>query len=200
MENQTVVTVEVKENNRAKKRIFVIAAILCIAAILTTGTLAFFTAEKTAFNVITTGTLEMKLVEETTDGRPFPEDGVSGVMPGQVVDKVVYVENTGNVDFYARIALEMTATASDGSALSVEHMLLDIDTENWTEKDGFYYYNSAVRPGEATEPLFRTVTFDTAMGNKYMDARFEIDVVAQTVQSRNNGNNALEASGWTDAE
>lgn len=200
MENQTVVTVEVTENKRSKKRIIVIAAILCLAAILTTGTLAFFTAEETAFNVITTGTLSMDLVEETTDGRPFPEEGVSGVAPGQVVDKVVYIKNTGDIEFYARIKLDMTAAASDGSALGVGPMILDIDTANWTEKDGFYYYNSAVRPGDETKPLFKTVTFDTAMGNEYMDARFEIDVVAQTVQSRNNGNNALEASGWTDAE
>lgn len=200
MDIQNFVTSMIEKAKNNKKRVALIAVVVCLVAIMATGTLAFFAAEETAMNVITSGELKMGLIETTTDGEPFPEEGISNVVPGQVVDKVVTVKNLGNVDFYVRIALDKRAAASDGEALDTDVIALDIDTENWTEKDGYYYYNSAVRPGDVTEPLFNTVTFDIGMGNEYMNARFEIDVIAQTVQSRNNGANALEAGGWTDAE
>lgn len=188
MENQNA--------KRFKKRVFILAVFVCCAAILAAGTLAYFTAEETAFNVITTGRLDMTLHEETTGGQPFPKDGISGVMPGEMVDKVVYIENTGDCDFYARIALSQSAVSAEGQALDTGCVSLDIDTANWTEKDGFFYYHRALKPGEKTEPLFKTVTFDKAMDNSYMEARFRIDVTAQTVQSKNNGDSALTAVGW----
>ena len=56
----------------SKKRIAVIAAIVCCIALVAAGSLAYFTAEETAYNVITTATLDMTLHEETTGGKPFP--------------------------------------------------------------------------------------------------------------------------------
>ena len=117
-----------------KRKIFLLAVLVCCAALAAAGTLAYFTAEETAVNVITTGKLAMTLHEETTDGQPFPKEGVSGVMPGQVVDKVVYIENTGTVDFYARIALAMSVTGADGEPLSPDVMALHINTADWTKK------------------------------------------------------------------
>lgn len=189
-----------------KKRIALIAVVIACLALLAAGTTAYFTAEETQYNVITTGMLDMTLHETTTGGEPWPEEGISNVMPGVSVDKVVTVENTGGVDFYVRIALEKSITAAEGVAaeLNFEHITLDIDTENWTEQDGYYYYNRALLPGEATEPLFTTVFFEPEMGNEYMSAKVEIGVNAEAVQSRNNGEDALGATGWpsetTDAE
>lgn len=184
-----------------KRKILFFALIVCCVAILAAGTLAYFTVEETAYNVITTGKLDMTLHEETTGGKPFPEDGIHGVMPGQTVDKKVYVENTGSADFYVRIALEKRIFDSDGGdSLSFKHITIDINTEDWTEKDGYYYYNKVLKPNEKTKPLFTTVTFEKDMGNRYMDARVEIDVDAQAVQSKNNGDSALTASGWAQAE
>lgn len=183
-----------------RKRITIVAAGICCAALLTGGTLAYFTAEETAYNVITTGKLDMILHDETTDGVPFPEEGIHNVVPGRVVDKVVYIENGGTVDFYTRISLKKLIQAAEGvtAELNFEHITLDINTENWTEKDGFYYYNESLAPGEKTEPLFKTVTFEKEMGNDYMNAYVEIDVNAQAVQSKNNGETPFEATGWTE--
>ena len=186
--------------SRKKQRMILIAVLLCCAAIIGSGTLAYFTAEETAYNVITTGTLSMDLVEETTGGKPWPEEGISGVMPGMEVDKIPYVVNDGGIDFWTRISVSMKVTGANGKALSDEYISLNINNAHWTEKDGYYYYNGVVKPGEETEPLFTKVTFDTDMHNAYMNARVEIDVNAQAVQSRNNGNSALEASGWAEAE
>ena len=51
------------QNSGAKRKIGLIATIVCCIAILTAGTLAYFNAEETAVNVITTGNLSMKLHE-----------------------------------------------------------------------------------------------------------------------------------------
>ena len=183
-----------------KRIFFLLAVLVCCAALAAAGTLAYFTAEETAVNVITTGKLAMTLHEETTDGQPFPKEGVSGVMPGQVVDKVVYIENTGTVDFYARIALAMSVTGADGEPLSPDVMALHINTADWTKKGDYYYYNKPLAPGEKTEPLLKTVTFAADMGNEYMECTAKINVTAQTVQSRNNGDTVLDAQGWPETK
>lgn len=183
-----------------RKKIMVVAAIVCCAMILAAGTLAYFTAEETAYNVITTGKLAMLLHDETTGGVPFPEEGIDNVVPGDKVDKLVAVENTGSVDFYTRVSIEKIIKAADGETeLNFNHITLNINTKDWTEKDGYYYYNKAVKPGETTEPLFTTVTFGGALGNEYMNAHVEVNVSAQAVQSKNNGDSALEAAGWPEA-
>lgn len=199
MENQTM---EMQKTRPTKKKVALIAAIVCCVAILAVGTTAFFTAEETAFNVIVTGVLDMKLHEETTGGEPWPVGGISGVMPGMDVDKKVYIENTGNVVFWCRIAISKAITAAEGveEELGFENIVLDINEESWTEKDGWYYYNKALEPGKETEPLFTVVQFGKDLGNEYMNCRVEITVNAQSVQARNNGENALEATGWTEAE
>lgn len=185
---------------RKKQKILLVAVMLCCIAVLATGTLAYFTAEETAYNVITTGILSMDLIEETTGGEPWPEGGISGVMPGMDVDKVPYVKNNGGIDFWTRMSVSMKVTGENGNELSDKYISLNINTDAWTKKDGFYYYNSAVKPNEETEPLFTKVSFSTDMPNAYMNAKIEIIVNADAVQSKNNSDSALTATGWTEAE
>lgn len=191
------------KTNRIKtwrKRALCLALIICALALVATGTYAYFAAEKTAYNVITTGSLHMELVEETTGGKPWPEEGIKNVMPGTAVDKTVYVENEGSVAFYVRIGLEQQITAGPGveAELSFEHITLDLNEEAWVEQDGYYYYHRALEPGEKTEPLFTKVTFEPEMGNEYMNATVEVYVLAQAVQSANNGDSPLAAQGWSE--
>ena len=93
-----------------KTKIALIALAMCCIALLAAGTMAYFTVEDTAYNVVTTAKLDMELVEKTTDGKPFPDNGISGVMPGATVDKVVYVRNIDNVDFWTRVKLTARLT------------------------------------------------------------------------------------------
>lgn len=68
-----------------KKKILLVAAVVMCLAIATAGTLAYFTSEDTAHNVITSGDVNIELVEQTKkeDGTlvEFPEEGIKGVMP-----------------------------------------------------------------------------------------------------------------------
>lgn len=186
--------------NEWKRRILAIALIVIGLSAVATGTYAYFVAEETAYNVITTGALFMDLVEETEDGKPWPEEGIKNVMPATDVGKVVYVENRGSVPFFTRIQKETTVTPAPGvtAVLTDEYISIDINTECWIEQGDFYYYYRILQPGEKTEPLFTKVSFAGEMGNEYQNCTVEVQVLAQAVQSANNGYDPLMALGWSD--
>lgn len=183
-----------------KRRILAIALIAIGLSAVATGTYAYFVAEETAYNVITTGALFMDLVEETEDGKPWPEEGIKDVIPCMDVGKVVYVENKGGVPFFTRIQKETTVIPAPGvtAELTDEYISVDINTEHWIEQDGFYYYYRILQPGEKTEPLFTKVIFAPEMTNDYQNSTVEVYVLAQAVQSDNNGYDPLMALGWSD--
>ena len=181
-----------------KKRIFLVAILLCCLALASGGTLAYFTARQTAHNVITTGELDMQLIEKQADGTPFPENGIAGVMPGDKIGKIVTVKNIGGVDFYTRIKTTFALFDAEGGTdkLTAENITLNINAEAWTKQGNYYYYNRSLAPTEETEPLFTHVDFGTELDNDYQNARVEIYVEAEAVQSRNNTDSPLTAAGW----
>lgn len=191
-----------KVKSGMKKRMLTAALALCCLAVLATGTLAYFTAEETAQNVITMGSLKMELVELNEEGKPWTN--VENIVPGMEVTKEAFVKNTGTVDFYTRVKITKRFVNEQGDELpKLDTGLVELDLgEDWErDEDGFYYYyKKPVAPGEKTEPLFTTVTFSTKMGNEYQNVKVIIDLDAQAVQSRNNGESALEATGWPESE
>lgn len=185
-----------------KTKILVLALAVCLVAVCAMGTVAYFTDRSTATNVITTGGVDIELIETAEkDGELFPFEDVSGVMPGDVVSKIVEVKNTGKNDAYVRVSVEKAITLAEGLEGKVDLSLvkLNINTEKWTEADGYYYYNEVLKPGETTAPLFTTVTFDGTMDNLYQNCTTTISVAAQATQSANNGTSALTATGWPEA-
>ena len=175
--------------HKKKALAMLLALVLLIAAV--GGTLALFTREARSTNVITTGTVQMTLTEESGDG-VFYEDkeaGVRGlkfenVMPGQELKKQPIVTNTGNQDFWLRVRIEKHF---DNGQLSADVITTDMDTEKWlyNEKDGWYYWNAPVEPEEEVV-VFNTVTFDKAMGNEYQNESATVTIQAQAVQKANN--------------
>lgn len=163
-------------------------------------TSAYYTAEERAHNVITSGDIDIDLVEmmESEDGSIVPFENQEGVMPGVAVSKIVTVKNIGGQPAFIRIRLDQLITLADGTESDIDSSLVscNLNTENWTEKDGYYYYNDILNPSEETEPLFTEVTLSGKMGNIYQSSKFELIVYAQATQVANNGENALDALGW----
>lgn len=186
-----------------KWKTIALSAMLACLAIAASGTLAYFTAQETAHNVITSGGVEIRLIEKAETGSGLVDfEDVDGVMPGTTVSKIVRVENTGASEAWVRVSLAKAfelAAPVPGFQADPELLVLNINTKDWTEKDGYYYYNAAIAPGEVTEPLFTTVTFAPEMGNEYQNSKASIDVAAQAVQTANNGASALAAAGWSAA-
>ena len=94
----------------SKRRIFVIALLVCCLAVMASGSVAYFTASETAHNVISSGSIAIDLQELTDqvdeNGDPIPFEDATGVMPGTEVSKIVQVENTGDNAVWVRIAVE----------------------------------------------------------------------------------------------
>ena len=184
-----------------KKKLFVLAAVMIILAVLGTGTLAYFTTSTVAHNVITSGEIDIDLVETMEkDGNivPYPSEPVGGIVPGMAHSKIVNVSNVGSNPAWVRVKVIITAEDDDGKALPTGVLTLDYNTEKWIEKDGYYYYDAVLPAGATTAaPLFTEVLFSgEGMGNEYQNAHIEIDVQAYATQAQNNGTTVMEAKGW----
>ena len=188
-----------------KKRILTVAAIIVCLALLGAGTLAYFTDEATAHNVITSNGIDIEIAEyhlsEKDELEPYPSEPIA-VMPGVSVSKIVQVDN---LDATAWIRANVTIVVKDAEGvpmnLSADTLAsiiaLDYNTEAWTAKDGWFYHNEPVAKGDSTESLFETVKFSGPnMTNEYQNCTVEIIVDAQATQHANNGATALEAAGW----
>lgn len=187
-----------------KKRIFAFAVVMICLSILASTTLAYFTDVETARNVITSDGIDIAIEEwqETPAGLiPYPSQPIM-VMPGISVSKIVTVRNQ-DAQSFVRAKLDLTLTDAAGKKLEITPEITEkiihlvMNTADWTEKDGWWYYAGAVSTGTATKPLMTGVSFDGInMTNEYQKCTLEIRVYAQAVQAANNGSNALEAAGW----
>lgn len=188
-----------------KKKILVCACVAICLSIVAYGTTAYFTYEDTATNVITAGNLKIDLQEWAVPedgGELVPFEDVMDVMPGVEVSKIVQIKNTGAQAAWVRISLEKSIVLADGVEGEVDLSLVscDFNETDWTEKDGFYYYNTKLEPGETTEALFTKVLFAANMGNMYQHSKAVIEVLAQATQVVHNGETVFEAAGWPEAE
>ena len=181
-----------------KKKILVLCLVVALAVTAVVGgTLAYFTAEGKAHNVITSGGVEIAVKEWANEEKTVPFRDLDGVMPGMKVTKIAEVKNTGSADAWIRVKLDKEIIpAEDNAEVNPDLVKLDLDTEKWEKKGDYYYYKEAVAPGETTAPLLKSVAFDTKMGNDYQNAKANVDVLAQAVQVANNGKTIWEAKGW----
>lgn len=191
-----------------KKKILALAMVAMFTSIIASGTLAYFTAEEKAHNVITSGGVGIELVEKTkgNDGVEvdFPKEGIKGVMPGTSVSKIVKVKNTGTGDAWIRVQITPSIKDSTGTELPLEIgeeklpvMACDIFEEHWIDGgDGYFYHKEPIQADEFTEVLFEEVDFNAAMGNEYQNSVANIVIDAQAVQVANNGKEVMEAQGW----
>ena len=177
-----------------KRRILLLCLIVALLSMISLGTYAYYTTTQQTRNVITTGGIRFELLETGADGAAFPSEPMV-ILPGDVVSKTVRVENTGGHPMYLRI--QLTPGVND-PALTADHCIdLDINESDWTYADGYYYYNTALEPGDTTSPLFTQVTFiGREVTNAYLGKTFSLDVAAFAVQSEHNGTDPLAAQGW----
>lgn len=181
-----------------KKKVLFIAAVVICLSLAVGSTLAYYTAENTAHNVITTGNVDIALQEWADQEKTTPFTDLEDIMPGDNATKIVEVKNTGSGDAYVCVKVDKAIALAEGiqGEVNPDDITIDFNTTDWTLKDGYYYYNTALAAGEVTEPLFTTVGFAASMGNVYQECTITIDVTAYAVQAANNGTDPLTASGW----
>lgn len=178
-----------------KAKLLLVALAAILMTVLTQPSLAYYTTIGKATNVVTSGDISLKIHEKTADGTDYPTDIVK-IIPGSIVSKQVSVENVCQHPFYLRVQL---VSASTNTQLSAQDCLaLDINTEKWTEKDGFYYYNQILQPGQITVPVFTEVeVVGEKVTTEHIGTTLSITVNAFAVQSEHNpAEHPWEAAGW----
>ena len=188
-----------------KRKIFVAALLVCCLAIIGYSTVAYYTTEGTARNVITSGKVSVK-VEEWHDvggeliAYPYAE-GLD-VMPGNVISKIVTVKNEASSSF---VRARYTVEIKDGEGNIMEHTEEELDAlmtvagsdASWIESEGWYYYKTPLDRGQSTLPLFETVEFSGVnMDNRYQGCTIRLIVETQSVQAAHNGDDVLKVQGW----
>ena len=179
------------------KRKFLILSVLALCfSLFAAETIAYFTADSKAHNVITTGGVQIAVQEWADEERTMPFEDVTGVMPETTVTKIAEVRNTGGAEAWVRVKVEKNIRLQGQGTADAGLVELTRNTADWTEKDGYYYYNKVLKPGEVTAPVCTAVSFHADMSNAYQNATATIDIFAQATQSANNGNTAMDAQGW----
>ena len=181
---------------KQKKKIWAIALVIILLALLAGNSIAYYSVIGTATNVVTSGNIRLRVIETGADNNAFPRDDVE-VIPGQIVTKRVTVQNICLHPFWLRV--DVTTGSSDAQLKADEVMkILDLNTQDWTEREGYYYYNTSLEPLQTTTPLFSQVQFDgTKVVTEDIGKALTITILASAVQSENNpAVKPWDASGW----
>lgn len=186
-----------------KRRIAAVAVLMIFTAMLAWGTVAYFTAEERAVNVLTIGSVNIAIDEYDQEGdKVMPgvtPESWKNIEPGQRIIKQVMIKNRGEDTAWIRAKIIDSITASDelgGGALSKDVLMYNINqlykpgqtvAGTWTlGDDGYYYFSAPLEAGEVAV-LFDVVSFDgPSMGNEYQGCITRIQVLAQAVQYEGN--------------
>ena len=200
-----------------KKKVFVVALAVCLVAILSLGTLAWFNAQDDVTNKFMIADSDDDAddifsvdVWEKTPESDADQDGAEykDILPGDLLDKEVYVENTGYYDQYVRV----TITISDaqawvdalGSTYDPANLFVGYDAtmfaENhiWNNLQGattmpenlvYVMYLKNVLPAGQKVTLFTDVqipeTLTREQAAAFVDNDFTVSVKAEAVQVDN---------------
>ena len=205
-----------------KKKVLVVALAVCLAAILSMGTLAWFNASDSVTNDFhmadsadTPDEIFSVDVWEYIDGDTTTKDDdghtFENIAPGSVYKKAPHVENTGSYDQWIRVKVTVTNAdawiAALGNSYDLGTMFGGHDETLWTryevgEYDGtkntytmVFYLNEKLAP-DTVACLFETVTIPTELDQNdmaFIDGKFELTILAEAIQADNTGDSAKAA-------
>lgn len=198
-----------------KRKILSIALLMIFAVMLAWGTVAYFTAEDQAVNVLTIGSVDIEITEYTKGyndetytkiEQQMPET-FKNIEPGQRIIKQVIIENRGKNKAWVRAKIIDTITSESNNPLNENVLTYNVNNLNdtsaqtadgeWIPNGDYYYFSTPLEPGK-TAVLFDVVSFEgPGMGNAYQGCETDIQVIAQAVQYEgNNGVDGCDPESW----
>lgn len=148
-------------------------------------------------NILSSGKITARIVNVLSDGSDMPEL-IAGIKANTSVDNIVYAKNTCLYPEYIRIKVTPVVNSDSYSDLTTTPISFSFNEEYWTYKDGYYYYNNILLPGENTANLYDSIIFGEEIDYRYSNATFQVNLELDAVQSSNNSESALTATGWND--
>lgn len=198
-----------------KKKVFVTALAICLVAIISMGTLAWFNAQDEVTNKFMIADSDddtpdeifsVDVWENTPDGEK-DQDGYeyTDILPGDTLKKEARVENTGYYDQYVRVTVTISDAQAWIAALGADFNVADVfdgfvaaDWNHiWNNMNGattipenfvyVMYYKNIVKPGDVIN-VFNNVKIPTSLTRDEAVAfggNFDITVKAEAVQTEN---------------
>lgn len=181
-------------------------------------TWAYYTNEAHMNNQLQTKTYGSTITEEFT-----PRDDWQ---PGQKVDKIFAVKNTGEYPQVVRVKMEetwarnsrafktidSTTDKSDITTVYQENptdgevnndktvVSKDLNSADWTfnSADGYWYYHTQLTAGKETQALLRAITLykDADMGKYVVTSYYHEGTAAPTFEPGETGDNGTKTNGW----
>ncbi len=172
----------------SKRKILLVAAALCMIAILAVGgTLAYFTdATDVKKNVFTVGNVDITLDEPLWEEQG--KEDAPEVYPGEALAKDPTVHNVGANPCFVRVSVTGLDCLGEGNDDLLIHVrtnyVVDALGAGWVlHTDGYYYYTEVLAAGADTTPVFDSIVIPTALTNGD-GTEFHIDVQAYAVQAQ----------------
>lgn len=206
-----------------KKKVFVVTLAICLVAIISMGSLAWFNASDSITN-------EFKIADSDGDGTPDfsvdvwendpadptvkDQDGVTytDIAPGDKLAKNPTVENTGDYDQWIRVYVTfddwaVIEAACQNQVISSDvRTWLDVDANAWTADNNatvvanntvtYVYYLNSKLAKDQTAVLFNKITIPGDFEQedmKFTSGNFTITVKAEALQADNTGDTAQAA-------
>ncbi len=171
-----------------KKPLIALIVLLLIGVVGVT--FAYFTTDETIENVFKIGGSYSSDLQET-----FKQE--NDWLPGEEVEKIVKVQNTGQVGMVVRIKYtEVWEAAEAGVTLdgnlsgtgTPRAVQINFDnTSDWVKQGEWYYYKNVLEPNDITTAFIKSVELNSALDltadAKYLNATYKLNINAQTIQA-----------------
>ena len=155
------------------------------------GTYSWFTQSEDMANVLMTK--DMRFSFTVVEVFEPPET----VEPGQSIEKVVNVKNTGDIPGFVRVLILAEIVSADGMVLEaipgITYTFDGLNTTDWSPgnpklwadgADGYYYYLAVLEAGQTTDmPLFIGITLADNLGEEYQNAGMKIEVKLEATET-----------------
>lgn len=167
------------------KKLTGVLAMLGASTFLCAGVLGYWKITGSSGNILTMSSFKNQIEEKYQ----VPDH----VDPGQTVDKIVNVKNTGTVDSVIRVKIKKMfgeiredGTFVQDDSLDPEMIQIRCNTKSWLHRsDGYYYYKGILKAGTGTEePLFQSYTLSEKADYRYRKKNARIVVTLESVQAQ----------------
>lgn len=155
-----------------KRSLVLVVSLLALLLVVAGGTLAWLTAQDSVSNTFTPAHVTCDVDETFKNG----------------IKSDVKIKNTSDIPVYIRASIVVTWKNSNGNVygqkpVAVTDYNMDIATDGWVLKDGYYYCTSPMTVGAKTPVLINSCTEVSANapeGNYHLS----VEIIAEAIQSQ----------------
>ena len=168
-----------------------IVSIIAVVFSLTIGSFAFFKYSKTEEASITTGTVDINILQDDFDGSVNNDTGVVAN------NKEFELESVGQNRTYARVFILPTVEYFNRNTglwdtcgfISSDQISYTVSNPDWTLSDGYYYYHKILNTNDKTTKIsIKNIKVEPTELDRYPDFIYRVvfSVNAEGCQASNN--------------